>query len=116
METAGEAGQRLRSAADTVAREARRLAAVLDDEAAKPRWTQPAQNRSRPELGLPAALYTHAALALLQAAHQAMAAAVATDRTAGNGWAAIAAALGTSEDTAARRYRPGTKGARNTRR
>ncbi|NJP82339.1 hypothetical protein HCK01_34475 [Streptomyces sp. AA8] len=50
-------------------------------------------------------MYTRAALGLLDAAHAAVAAAVAADRAAGDGWAAIGAALGVSEDTAARRYR-----------
>ncbi|MER6433961.1 hypothetical protein ABT272_40605 [Streptomyces sp900105245] len=100
---------RLRSAAYAVAREARRLATVPDEEAAKPRWAQPAWDPSRPDLGRPAAPYTRAALELLDAAHEAMAAAVTADRAAGRGWAAIAATLEVSEDTAARRYRPGAR-------
>ncbi|WP_275477364.1 hypothetical protein [Streptomyces roseifaciens] len=38
-------------------------------------------------------------------AHAVVAAAVVADRAAGDGWAVIGAALGVSEDTAARRYR-----------
>ncbi|MER5860532.1 hypothetical protein ABT131_33800 [Streptomyces sp900105245] len=109
LDATGEDRHRLRSAAYTVAREARRLAAVLDEEAAKPRWAQPAWDQPRPDRGRPAASYTRAALELLNAAHEAMAAAVAAGRAAGSGWAAIAAALEVSEDTAARHYRPGAK-------
>ncbi|WP_435279986.1 hypothetical protein [Streptomyces sp. 1222.5] len=85
MESAGEAEHRLRPAAYTVAREARRLATVLDDEAAKPRWAQPARDRPRPDLGRPATPYTHAARGVVADAHEAMAAAVAADGAAGNG-------------------------------
>ncbi|WP_435280076.1 hypothetical protein [Streptomyces sp. 1222.5] len=109
MDATGEALRQLRSAAYMAEHEARGLAAVVDDEAAKPRWSQPAWDRPRPELGRRPAPYTRTALELLQAAHEAMAAAVAADRAAGSGWAAIAAALDISEDTAARRYRPATR-------
>ncbi|MFJ2478257.1 hypothetical protein ACIOWI_35820 [Streptomyces sp. NPDC087659] len=96
----------LRTRAYLVAREARRLAAVLDSEAQQPDWGQPAWwEHPRNEFGRSAAPYTRAALQLLEAAHEAMAAAVAADRAAGAGWAAIGATLGVSEDTAARRYR-----------
>ncbi|MCQ8774380.1 hypothetical protein [Streptomyces telluris] len=79
---------------------------LADAEAAEPAWRQPAgRDHSRPDSGGPGAVYTRAALGLLDAAHAAVAAAVAADRAAGDGWAAIGAALGVSEDTAARRYR-----------
>ncbi|MFC5149908.1 hypothetical protein [Streptomyces aureoversilis] len=105
LQATAEERHRLRAAAFTVAREARRLAAALDAEAAEPDWRQPAGwGRPHPagRLGAP---YTRSALQLLEAAHVAVAAAVAADRAAGNGWAEIGAALGVSEDTAARRYR-----------
>ncbi|WP_189867110.1 hypothetical protein [Streptomyces poonensis] len=106
LETMAEERHLLRSAAYTVANEARGLAAVLDAEAGRPGWEQPAWwDRARPELGRPGAPYTRAALELLEAAHLAVAAAVAADRAPGDGWAEIGAALGVSEDTAARRYR-----------
>ncbi|MEU1816785.1 hypothetical protein ABZ543_16500 [Streptomyces roseifaciens] len=106
LQATDEERHRLRAAAYVVAREARRLAAALDAEAAEPDWRQPAgRDRSRPEDSGPGAPYTRAALDLLAAAHTAVAAAVAADRAAGDGWAAIGAALGVSEDTAARRYR-----------
>ncbi|WP_435260495.1 hypothetical protein [Streptomyces sp. 1222.5] len=109
MDATGEERHRLRSAAYTVACEARRLAAVLDEETAKPRWAKPARDQPRPDLGRPAAPYTRAVLQLLNAAHEAIAAAVAADRAAGSGWAAIAAALNVSEDTATRRYGPAAR-------
>ncbi|WP_367140989.1 MULTISPECIES: hypothetical protein [Streptomyces] len=106
LQATDEERHRLRGAAYVVAREARRLAAVLDAEAAEPAWRQPGwEDRSRPDSGRPGAVYTRAALDLLEAAHAAVAAAVAADRAAGDGWAVIGAVLGVSGDTAARRYR-----------
>ncbi|WP_190133442.1 hypothetical protein [Streptomyces mashuensis] len=105
-----EERHRLRSAVYAVAREARRLAAALDAEAAKPEYDQPAWwDRARPESGRPGAPYTRAALGLLEAAQEAVAIAVTADRTAGRPWAEIGEALGVSADTAARRYRPGDR-------
>ncbi len=105
LEETAEDRHRLTAAAYVVAREARHLAAVLDAEADQPDWRQPAWwNRPEPDLGRPGAPYTRAALTLLEAAQQAVAAAVAADRAAGDGWAEIGGALGVSADTAARRY------------
>ncbi|TJZ41219.1 hypothetical protein FCH28_37685 [Streptomyces piniterrae] len=104
--SAAEERHRLRTAAYEVAREARRLAAVLDDEADRPRYEQPAWSDrwfGRPG---PEAPYTRATLELVETVHQALAAAVAADRAAGRGWTEIGEALGVSADTAARRYRP----------
>ncbi|MEV6726891.1 hypothetical protein AB0M94_38975 [Streptomyces xanthochromogenes] len=105
MQETGEERHRLRSATYAVAGQARRLAATLDTEDTLPDWQQPGWGSPRPEPGRPAARYARAALQLLAAAEDAMAAAVAADRAAGDGWASIGTALGTSEDTAARRYR-----------
>ncbi len=110
VDATAEERHRLQSAAYAVAREARSLAAALDAEAAKPEYDQPAWwDRPRPEFGRPGAPYTRAALALLEAAQEAVAAAVTADRTAARGWAEIGEALGISADTAARRYRPGDR-------
>ncbi|MFD9226121.1 hypothetical protein ACFWDI_40410 [Streptomyces sp. NPDC060064] len=96
----------MRSAAYSVAAEARRLAGLLDPEVAKPDWEQPAwRPQHLPELGQPGTPYTRAALELLDTARRAVAAAVTADRAAGYGWTAIGDALGVSPDTAARRYR-----------
>ncbi|WP_143667115.1 hypothetical protein [Streptomyces sp. FBKL.4005] len=106
-DTTAEERHRLRVAAYEVATVARRLAAALDAEAEKPDYEQPAwwAERPEPERGRPGAPYTRAALELLEAARQAVAAAVVADRTAGNAWSEIGKALGVSGDTAARRYR-----------
>jgi hypothetical protein len=111
VDATAEERHRLRSAVYAVASEARRLAAALDAEAAKPEYDQPAWwDRIEPERGRPAAPYTRAALELLEAARQAVAAAVVADRTAAWSWAEIGEALGVSADTAARRYRPNPQG------
>ncbi|WP_432112567.1 hypothetical protein [Streptomyces sp. YPW6] len=93
-----EALHRLRSAVYAVAAQARHTAHALDPQTAR-------EPRDRLDGG-PPATSTRAVLGLVEAAHTALAAAVEADRTAGSGWSAIGAALGISEDTAARRYQP----------
>ncbi|MGW2725118.1 hypothetical protein [Streptomyces sp. NPDC001492] len=96
----------VRAAAYQVARAARVLAAELDAEDARPDWEQTDWTLSAERRHRPGAHYTRAALDIVAAAGELLAAAVAADRAAGDGWHEIGRPLGVSPDTAARRYRP----------
>ena len=106
-EATAEQRHMARTAAYVVANQARHLAHQLADEAPAaqapekqaPAWPpQPDADQTR-------ARHTHAAMEVLEAARQLLAAAVQADRATGTSWSVIGQALGVSADTAARHYR-----------